>query len=114
MKKEVLKARQNFEKRKFLERNANQKEFFKFVDFHTKSNNQVQNLVVDDRVITDDQDKANAFAQQYNSVFSSDNNVIEELDDISLNSITDGFTITEADVVASFREMNPSSSPGPT
>lgn len=114
VKKETLKAKINYERKLFLNKNKSPKSFYSYVNKATKKNSDsyIPPLVVDGETIIDDRGKADALSAQYKSVFTIDNGVFpacqQRMPTDSLTSIN----ITDEDVLISIRALEPSGAPG--
>jgi len=102
-----------YERRKFLGKNKNPKQFFDYINRRTKRAQPVANLQHDGRMISDDSEKAEILLQQYCSVFTEDNGTLPECPQSApINTLCD-IAIDDLDIIKAIRQMNSNSAPGP-
>ena len=113
VKNKINSCKAKYEKRKFLGKNQNPKQFFDYINRRTKRTQPVANLVHDGRIISDDSEKAEILLQQYCSVFTADDGTLPECpQSVPINTLCD-MTIDDLDIVKAIRQMNRNSAPGP-
>ena len=67
-KRQIQLAKINYEKRKFVNKKNNPKEFFAYIDSKTKAKNSIPTLQLDGLTLDNDRAKAHAFISQFSSV----------------------------------------------
>jgi len=113
VKEKINASKVRYERRKFLGKNKNPKQFFDYVNRRTKRVQPVANLQHDGRIITDDSEKAEILLRQYCSVFTEDNGTLPECPQSApLNTLCD-ISIDDLDIIKAIRQMNSNSAPGP-
>ena len=114
VKTEIKKAKSEYERNIFQSKPRSKKYFYSYVDRSTKQRNEIPPLLLPNGVLTEnDEDKANALMNQYESVFVQDNGILPDgLQRIPPNSLCD-LEITEQEILKSISEMSSSTASGP-
>lgn len=87
--------------------------FYRFVNKRISNRSTVGAVVADGIVITDNQDKANAFNQYFSSVGVTDNGLVPQCRDVQLAYILDSVTFDEVDVAKAIDRLKCNLSAGP-
>ena len=114
VKKEIFSAKCTYEKGKFLDKNRSPKQFHSYMNRMTNSKNdsKIPPLQVNGEIFTNGPDKAHILASHYNSVFTVDNGNYPECQQyMPMNSFCT-LNVTDENVLAAIRSMNPNGSPG--
>ena len=114
LKSTLRKAKCDYEKSKFQAGKPSRKYFYSYVDRNTKERKEIPTLISSSgEEISTDQEKAEAFIDQYNSVFTIDNGVLPTCAQILPQNTLCILEIYEADVKKSIDEMSSSTACGP-
>ena len=113
VKDKINSSKVKYERRKFLGKSENPKQFFDYVNRRTKRSQPVANLHHEGRIVSDDLEKAEILLQQYCSVFTEDNGILPDCPQSApINTLCD-ITIDDLDIIKAIRRMNRNSAPGP-
>ena len=113
VKTEISSAQERYERKQFHTKNYNPKQFFRYINSKTNSSQPVANLIRNERLLTQNHEKAEALSYQYASVYTDDNGIYPEcVQSAPIDSLCD-MIVTDRDIIAAIREMNGNSAPGP-
>ena len=114
VKKEVLFAKANYEKKLFLHKGKTPKYFYSFVNqaTNTKKDSHIPQLEVGDRIFKTDLEKAQALSDQYQSVFTTDNNISPRCDHSMPPDSFCSIKLEDEDISSSIKEQNVTNSSG--
>jgi len=87
--------------------------FYRFVNTRISNRTTVGAIVDDGLILTDNQDKANAFNKDFSSVGVADNGEIPHCRDLQLTDLLDSVIFTQADVANSIDRLKCNLSAGP-
>ena len=107
-------AKYNYEKELSTKINTNGKIFWNYVRKNHKTTTTIGNILdKDDKLIKNDETKANVFDEYFASVFKKSINMSTSLNKRNYQSTLDDMEITEDDVLKVISEINPNKSIGP-
>ena len=112
VKAEIVEAKSNYEKTKFISRNHAPRVFYSYVDNCTNSRNGIPNLQLGNRLITEDKEKTDALSNNFQSYFTVDNGIFPQCAQFTSCNSVSSIRISDLDVVNAFKKMNTSSAPG--
>ena len=113
LKQEVEYAKADYEKRKFLNKASNPKQFFNYINSRSKPASDVQVLHTPNSYARTPLEKCETLARQFSSVYTVDNSIMPPCPPkMPQNSITE-ITVTRDDVFHAIRNLKASSTPGP-
>ena len=114
VKKEVLSAKADYEKKLFLHKSKTPKYFYSYVNRATnsKSDSHIPQLEAGGRIFKTDSEKAQALSDQYQSVFTTDNNILPTCDHSMPSNSFCNIKLEDEDVLSSIREQNVTNSCG--
>ena len=114
VKKEVLLAKSNYEKKLFHNKGKTPKFFYSYVDraTNTKRDSHIPQLEVNGRLFKTNNEKAQALSDQYQSVFTIDNNILPRCDPSMPPNSFCSIKLEDEDVLSSIREQNVTNSSG--
>ena len=114
LKRESHRIKARFETDCFLNKKRSPKYFFNYVNrvTGTKSNSCIPSLEADGILATSDNSKAEALARQYQSVFTIDNDIFPDCDQLIPENSFTNLEVTDADVLDAVKLMNKSCAPG--
>ena len=114
VKKEVLSAKADYEKKLFLQKGKTSKYFYSYVNraTNTKSDSHIPQLEDAGKIFKTDFEKAQAFSDQYQSVFTIDNNILPTCDHSMPPNSFCSIKLEDEDILSSIREQNCTNSSG--
>ena len=113
LKSQIQFTKKHYERTKFSNKNTNPKSFFNYISDRTKTKDSVQPLHCNNSQAISSQEKSNVLAEQFKSVYITDDGQIPHYDQkIAQNSLTD-ITISHNDVYQAIKNLKTHSSPGP-
>ena len=112
-KREIQQTKVRYERNKFLDRTRSKRAFFSYLDSKTKNRANIPNLQSDTGILKSDQDKANAFMNQFSSVYTPDNNQVPSFPQVLPENSLNNINITEQDVFLAMSSLAGKKSCGP-
>ncbi len=109
---EVRKAVKQFERRIAQDSKKNPKGFYTYVKSKTRVRAGIPELYYDDKVATDDHDKAEALNQFYTSVFTQEDDNIPRPENMFTDATISDILITEKMIKDKLDKLNQNKSPG--